>query len=395
MRVLTDIEISKLKVLSNYSVPFVLIEPTKTALKKSIIDATAPVRTFFSEQNIHDYNLQNKGPDYKIIIENTYILTEDNKIQSKSSLYRPKTKKGDPRIWFKGLPKYSNDNDIFVITYLEKKIYLFNITQIDILQVLKSLKISPLKNLVMSFQSKSNSISDELLGKLKDISKKGPLKAIRVGDTAIGHAIETALDIEQNSSPQPDYHGIELKSFRSKKKSRENRKTLFAQVSDWKKSKFKSSAEILNNFGYQRDEEFKLYCTVSAKVLNSQGLSLKIDLENDLLIEYSNNKKIDEFVVWSLQKLKSRLLEKHNETFWISATTEVIDGIEYFHLEKVLYTKKPNPTLFQLLIEQGEITLDHLIKRKKDGKVSEKGPLFKISKKGFDILFPEPIEYKL
>lgn len=395
MRRLTDEEVSKVKELSNYSIPFSLIEPTKTALKKSIIDATAPVRTFFTEQNIHNYDLQNKGPDYKVIIEDTFILTKNKKIKSKTSLYRPKTKKGDPRIWFKELPKYSNRNDIFAITYFNECIYLLNITQLDILNILKSKEPSHIKDLALSFLTKSNNISNELLNKLKVIAKKGPLKAIKTGDTAIGHAIETALNINQNSSKEPDYKGIELKSYRTKKKSKENRKTLFAQVSDWKKSKFKSSAEILNTFGYQRDDEFKLYCTVSTKVTNSQGLALKIDLENDLLIEYSTDKKINEFVVWSLKELKTRLLEKHNETFWISAKTESINGIEHFHLEKVLYTKKPNPSLFQLLIDEGEITLDHLIKRKSNGKVSEKGPLFKISKKGFDILFPKPIEYTL
>ncbi|MCK5111167.1 MAG: MvaI/BcnI restriction endonuclease family protein [Arcobacteraceae bacterium] len=395
MRKLTNKEISKVKELSNYSMPFTLIEPTQTALKKGIIDATAPVRRFFSEQNIHDYNLQNKGPDYKIIIKNTFILTNENKIKSKTSLYRPKTKKGDPRIWFSSMPKYADKNDIFAITYLDKCIYLFNITQLDIIKILNSNKSNPIKSLVNQFNENSNAISEELLSKLQAIVKKGPLKAIKVGDTAIGHAIESALEIEQNSSPKPDYKGIELKSYRAKRKSKESRKSLFAQVSNWKQSKFKSSAEILNNFGYQRGTDFKLYCTVSTKVFNSQGLSLKVDVENDLLIEYSEDKKINDFVVWPLKKLKTRLLEKHNETFWISAKSETIKGIEHFHLEKILYTKKPNPSLFQLLIEQGEITIDHLIKRGNDGKVKEKGPLFKISNKGFQILFPKPIEYKL
>lgn len=391
MRELTDKEISRVKELSNHSIPFSLIEPTKTALKKSIIDATAPVRTFFTEQNIHNYNLQNKGPDYKVIIDDTFILTKNKKIKSKTSLYRPKTKKGDPRIWFKELPKYSNANDIFAITYLDSCIYLFNITQLDILEILK-VEDSPIKKLAKSFLNNSNNIADELLEKLREITREGAIKAIKTGDTAIGHAIESALGIAQNSSKKPDYKGIELKSSRARKRTRKN---LFAQVSDWEKSKFKSSEEILNRFGYQRGSDFKLYCTVSSKVVNSQGLSLKTNLEDDLLIEYSNKPEVGEFVVWTLTKLKSRLLEKHNETFWIDAESELIDGIEHFHLKKVLYTKKPNPYIFQLLIEQGEISIDHLIKKDENGKVIEKGPLFKISKKGFTVLFPEPIEYTL
>lgn len=391
MRKLTNQEISKVKELSNHSIPFTLVEPTKTALKKSIIDAIAPVRTFFTEQNIHNYDLQNKGPDYKVIIEDTFILTKNKKIKSKTSLYRPKTKKGDPRIWFKELPKYSNANDIFAITYLDSCIYLFNITQLDILEILKG-ESSPIKKLAKSFLDNSNNIADELLEKLREIVKAGAIKAIRTGDTAVGHAIESALGIEQNSDKKPDYKGIELKSSRAKNTTRKN---LFAQVSDWGKSKLKSSEEILNNFGYHRGSDFKLYCTVSSKVVNSQGLSLKINLEEDLLIEYSNNPKIGEFAVWILTNLKSRLLEKHNETFWINAESELIDGIEHFNLKKVLYTKKPDSYIFQLLLEQGEISIDHLIKKDKNGKVIEKGPLFKISKKGFTVLFPEPIEYSL
>ena len=391
MRTLSNEEIQKVKELSNYSIPFSLIEPTRTALEKSIIDATAPVRSFLQEQGIHNYNLQNQGPEHKLNIEETYILTKDAQVKSNTSLYRPKTKKGDPRIWFKNLPSYSTANDIFAITYLDKCIYLLNITQLDIIEILKS-EDSPIKKLAKSFLDNSNNIADELLGKLRIIAKKGALRAIRTGDTAIGHAIESALNIEQNSSKKPDYKGIELKSSRANKITRKN---LFAQVSDWEKSKFKSSEEILNRFGYQRGSDFKLYCTVSSKVVNSQGLSLKTNLEDDLLIEYSNKPEVGEFVVWTLTKLKSRLLEKHNETFWIDAESELIDEIEHFHLKKVLYTKKPNPYIFQLLIEQGEITIDHLIKKDENGKVIEKGPLFKISKKGFTVLFPEPIEYNL
>ena len=69
--------------------------------------------------------------------------------------------------------------------------------------------------------------------------------------------------------------------------------------------------------------------------------------------------------------------------------------IQLGKLQVILYTKKPDFYIFQLLIEQGEISIDHLIKKDKNGKVIEKGPLFKISKKGFTVLFPEPIEYSL
>ena len=204
--------------------------------------------------------------------------------------------------------------------------------------------------------------------------------------------MEAALNIDINSSKQPDYKGIELKSFRNKKG---NRKNLFAQVPNWTLSKFKSSSEILDQFGYWREEDFKLYCTVSALVSNSQGLSLKLDSDINQLIETSNKKEIGDFVVWTLEMLHKRLLEKHKETFWVSAEVIKIDGKDHFQYREVEHTKKPITSQFDILIEQGVITLDHLIKRNSKGKVVEKGPLFKIKPNSLSLLFPPSTIYSL
>ena len=211
-------------------------------------------------------------------------------------------------------------------------------------------------------------------------------------DTSVGRTLETALGIDINSSKQPDYKGIELKSFRS---SRTNRKNLFAQVPDWELSKFKSSSEILDAFGYWREENFKLYCTVSAVNRNSQGLTLRLDSNIKQLFENSDKVEIGDFVVWTLEKLHKRLLEKHRETFWVQAVSTIQDGMEYFQYSEVEHTKKPILSQFDLLIEQGVITLDHLIKRNSKGKVVEKGPLFKIQQRGLDLLFPPSEKHSL
>lgn len=398
MRALEENEESAVRALTNYSIPFALIEPTATGLGKSIMDATMSVRTYLKEQNIHDYDSQQAGPDYKVIIENTFLITEGIYQHSRTSLYRPKAKGkgGDPRIWFKGLPSYANANDMLAITFLDNSFYIINITQLPVEQLLESEIITPLKELAEEFLKQNNSISEELLGKIQMIADSGPLPAIKNGDTAIGHALETALGIEQNSSKQPDYKGIELKSYRAKKRaSQESKKNLFAQVPNWDISKFKSSREILDNFGYPRDDDFKLYCTVSTQVVNSQGLMLRLDSNTEQLAENSSDKEIGDFVVWLMSDLKNRLLEKHNETFWIGAETSKIRGIEYFQYKKILHTRKPIPSAFELLVEQGQITVDHLIKRNSSGRVSEKGPLFKINGSALGMLFPEQVEYNL
>lgn len=139
----------------------------------------------------------------------------------------------------------------------------------------------------------------------------------------------------------------------------------------------------------------KLYCTVSAITRNSQGLSLKLDSQIKQLIKNSDKAEIGDFVVWALDTLHRRLLEKHKETFWVEAQSTYIDGIEYFQYSLVEHTKKPIPSQFNILLEQGIITLDHLIKRNSKGRVVEKGPLFKIKQQGLDLLFPPSEKYNL
>lgn len=391
MRKLTNEEQNKIKLLTKNQVSLTLIEPTETGLKKSIMDATGSVRNFLKSENIHDYDLQNQGPDNKILIP-TIIHTGFKIIKSQASLYRPLTKNGDPRIWFYSLTKIADPNDIVAITYFDDAFHVFNLTKLDIEGLINSSIHNPLQELINEINTIENEVAFELLAMLRKIASAGPIPSLVDADTSVGRTLETALGIEINSSKQPDYKGIELKSFRN---SRTNRKNLFAEVPDWKLSKFKSSAEILNSFGYEREEDFKLYCTVSAITRNSQGLNLRIDNDIKQLIENSDKPEVGDFVVWTLDKLHSRLKEKHKETFWVEAESTRVNDREYFQYKLVEHTKKPITSQFDLLIDQGIITLDHLIKRNSKGKVVEKGPLFKIKPKGIELLFPPSESYSL
>lgn len=391
MRPLSQIEIEKIKLLTENSVELCLIEPTQTGLEKSIMDATGSIRSYLKAKKIHDYDLQKQGPESKVLLE-SFLINPKGLINSTTSLYRPNTKSGDPRIWFKGLGSYAKANDLLGIIAFNDCIYVLNITQLDLSDLIEGEISNPLQELVNEINQISNVVADELIILLNKIAKRGPVPAMLNADTAIGRTLETLLGIDINSSKKPDYKGIELKSYRDK---RGNRKNLFAQVPDWSLSKFKSSAEILNAFGYNRGDDFKLYCTVSSIVKNSQGLKLKIDNDINQLIENSDKANIGDFVVWSLDTLHKRLLEKHNETFWIAADSLQIDGVEHFQYKKVEHTKKPIVSQFDILIEQGIITLDHLIKKKSTGSVVEKGPIFKIKPNALDLLFPPSQSYSL
>ncbi len=391
MRKLTDAEQEKIKLLTKNQVSLTLIEPTETGLKKSIMDATGSVRSYLKSENIHDYELQKQGTESKVMIP-TVIHTGFKAIKSQASLYRPSTKKGDPRIWFYSLTKVANPNDIIAITFYNDSFQVFNLTTLDINALINSAIINPFQELVSSINFKESEISIELLNKLKVISKKGFVKSEVNSDTGIGRTIESLLGIEMNSSKSPDYKGIELKSFRD---ARNNRKGLFGKTPNWNLSKFKSRVEILDTFGYWEEGIFRLYNTMRGTGRNAQGLILRIEDKKDWLVENSDRPEIGDFLVWELEILRKVLLKKHKETFWIKAESKIEDNNEYFHFKEVEHTKNPMVDKFEILIETGAITMDYPIKRMPSGKVVDKGCNFKLKANCLDLLFPPSANYDL
>ena len=108
------------------------------------------------------------------------------------------------------------------------------------------------------------------------------------------------------------------------------------------------------------------------------------------------HKKTELVAIWPGALLRKRLQEKHAETFWVEAKSEMVNGVEQFQLIKVTHTKSPNISQLLPLVQSGVITMDHLIKRNgKTNRVSEKGPLFKIHKRDLELLFPQPVTYLL
>lgn len=397
LRKLTDIERARIKRLTAEAVDITLIQPTKTGLEKSILDATTPVRNFLRDHDVHDYEFQGQGASEHGVKAEAILVDEHRATSSMASLYRPKTKNGDPRIWFSKLSEYADPDDMLVITVYEGRLVVFNLTKTDIGHLLDVQRSGVLWEIITEIGSEATAIADELLEKLRIIVRSGPVPSVMDirADTAIGRTLETALGIPINSAKEPDYKGIELKSYRRRGRSRANRKTLFAQVPNWDISKFKSSREILDNFGYWRASDFKLYCTISTRTRNSQGLSFVLDDKAGILNEISDQCGIGAFASWYLKDLRESLSKKHNETFWVSADVQNVNGHDHFRFRDVMHTRKPIASQFDLLIEQGEITMDHLIKRDAKGRVTEKGPLFKINSPSLELLFPPSKTYTL
>lgn len=381
-------------VLTRLGIEFSIFEPTKTGLGKSILDATQPVRDHFQLIGFHSYATQKQG---EIRRTPSFFVKENEIRESVGSFYRPKTKLGDPRMWFKKLGKFANAGDQVAIVIYNDTPHLLNLSACDL-----EAQINDSTSAIATFFQKYTELrygrAKELLGKLKELAKS-PIKALRSGDTGIGYTIETMLGIAANSSKQPDYFGIEIKTGRSSK----TRTTLFAQVPDWTLSPCGdrtnvfdkgSSAKILQRYGYQRGDDQKLYCTISTQKKNSQGLYFQYNAAKDQLEERDGEDAL--VAVWSGSTLRARLHEKHAETFWINAKSLKLSDGEHFQLLDVVHTKSPVLSQLLPLIVSGQVTMDHLIKKKgSDGKVTEKGPLFKINKRDLELLFPPPVTYSL
>ncbi len=404
MRPFTPFEKRNMEYLVNMNVKFTQVQITATGLKKSILDATTPMRTYFKENNVHDYSLQSKGQENKVQIR-TYILTEFKEICTKTSLYRPETKDGDPRLWVYGLKDTTEADDIHaIIAPTSTDLYVINLTRIDIVKCCESALYNPIQDLVRNYYLSSTLISNELLGKLmayKNIWIDTDLRA----DTAIGRQVESLLGIEMNASKLPDYKGIELKSFRSKRPS--IKKNLFCKVPDWDLSKLKSGAEIVEKYGYISGGVKSYRNTLYCKAPNSQNLRLNmnypddlLEIEEDKIIGDNLFKKVEDVAVWRLQTLHECLLTKHHETFWIEVDTRLGDsGQEQFMFNKIEHTRNPNVSQFDILLEQSLITVDLLLGRPKvdlaTGLPKKGGDAvsFKIKKNAANLLFPNSIMY--
>lgn len=404
MRPFTPFEKRNMEYLVNKNVKFTQVQITATGLKKSILDATTPMRTYFKENKVHDYALQNKGQDNKVIIK-TYILTEYKEIETQTSLYRPETKDGDPRLWIYRLKETTEADDIHaIIAPTPTSLFVINLTKVDIVKCCESSLVNPIQDLISVFYHSSNLISNELLTILRSYENQWIDTDLRA-DTAIGRQVEALLGIDMNASKLPDYKGIELKSFRSQRPS--IKKNLFCKVPDWDLSHLKSGAEIVDKYGYMSGGINSYRNTLYCKAPNSQNLRLNmnypddlLEIEEDKIIGENQFKKIADVAVWRLQTLHECLLTKHHETFWIEVDTRIGDqGQEQFMFNKIEHTRNPIVSQFDILLEQSMITVDLLLGRPKvdleTGKPKKGGDAvsFKIKKSAAGLLFPDSTIY--
>lgn len=399
MLALSDVQIEKfIPIFANTGVPVAFLVPTPTGFEKSIMDATSPVRALFKNAGLHDYEKQGQGQEAKVIIE-SYFVYPDRLMKTTASVYRPVTKKGDPRIWFSGLTHYCCACNLLALIVIEKLIYIINLSNTDISRSL--FEEGFVFDILKEATHKERVIADELKAKIQAIHNSGFLPSITVGDPGVGDTLEHALGIKRNNLNTPDYKGIELKATRITKNGmtrQQTRSTLFTKVPD----EGLSYREIVEKYGKIQTPKgssiprLQLYETFRVSRCNAYDLKLEIDANSDKLnMLYKKEQNTRKVSAWLLENLRQILLVKHRETFWVKAVSETREGREYFRYDKILHTKEPNVSLLAPLLETDKITIDLAAHINPDGKWRDHGMLFKIFPKDMELLLGKPLIYDM
>lgn len=391
-------------IFASTGVKVAFLSPTPTGYEKSIMDAIGDVRVLLKESGIHDYETQKQGPENKVVIESYFVL-KNRLMETSASLYRPVTKKGDPRIWFANLRRYCQPHNLLALIVSDGRIYVINLSDTEIASSL--LRYEFVYQIVKQSVHEADKVSRELLSKILQIHKQGFLPSITPGDPGVGDTLENALGISRNNIAAPDYKGIELKATRLTRGGTARTTTrvnLFSKVPE----EGMSYADIVRAYGkwtynkQKKENRLSLENTTYASHPNSHGLMLAVDGNNDRLFLCHMDENIDPAILrrlsfWHITSLRQQLLTKHRETFWVQAQSETRNGIEWFRYDKIVHTKNPNDSLFASLVESDKIMVDLVahISENTPNKCRDHGMLFKMWPADLPLLFGNPMIYDL
>ena len=300
-------------------------------------------------------------------------------------------------LWISQLGDVVRPHNLLAIIPTDRSVIILNISDAATRAELARPR-SELRARLAQIGSATLQSGSEMLDALRAVAAKGWISAFRTGSTSVGMTLERALGIEPNSAQAPDLLGFEVKAkviseSAPSDDSISTRHTLFAKVPDWDISNLKSSKEIVIRHGYPDASPTgrrRLYCTISAKRPNSQGLQFSVDEGSGQLVEHCERGPYADREVarWRRASLESKLKEKHMQTAWVFANERGTGANREFRFVSARLTSRPRTPALMNLLQAGVVTMDHLIKETASGKVTEKGPLFKLNPANFALLFP-------
>ncbi|HDM8070177.1 DUF262 domain-containing protein [Vibrio harveyi] len=125
-RELTSVGLEKIEVLKELSIDFELLYVTETGLRKSILDATAPIVQLLKNKQVHDYDAQLSGTEHKAMLT-CIVLSNGTREETKTSLYKA-TARGDTRFWPGRFNHFASDGQIFAMFIENSNIILLNLS---------------------------------------------------------------------------------------------------------------------------------------------------------------------------------------------------------------------------------------------------------------------------
>jgi hypothetical protein len=361
---------------------YALIRMTETMLDKSIIDASDSIRNIMRENGIVNYGNIAQGQK---VMEETDILCDRGILRKRMSLYRPKTKNGDPRFWVYQLGALVEEGDLIYFTYQDGR-----------LVAIPLISHPRFEDELTNYFGKDDieEIIEEFCHLVSKVKRRGWIPSVSptkryakdVGDT-----LEHALGIKVNNLVSADYKGhIEVKGKRASARTRD---TLFSMVPDWEISNLKSSTDIMLSYGYPSTRHsgfIDLFVTVNQHP-NNQGLFIVVDEEQQMVHQMSLIAGVErEVCSWRFEDIKARLEEKHPNTMWILAEEKVLGGVIHFKYTSVQFTRRPVFSQFLTLLQQGVVTYDWRGRVKPDRTgYNDKGHCFRLVPSKRNLLFGE------
>ena len=130
-RPLSEHEVRAAEALKSAVGAFAFLRVTQTGLGKGIIDANRGLREYFVAAGFHDYVGQSQGDEGRVL-RPALLVDATGRRESVVSLYRPKTKTGDPRIWIQGLAELAAPLDLLALVVADDELLVTNLTAVEL-----------------------------------------------------------------------------------------------------------------------------------------------------------------------------------------------------------------------------------------------------------------------
>ena len=197
--------------LSEMGIKSVGINLSSTMLSKSTIDAVIPLRDLLKDEDIHDYSNQEQGEDSRVY-KTSYLVEFNEKTESRTSLFRPLSGDGDPRIWFRGLNQYAEPGDHILLFVIEKQLWVMNASRPDLIESVtdSSTVLGALFEQIHGDAGQSNTIESDLDD---DSALIGQLKASSIDFVEIETIPTKDSDILREAYDVTDAFRVLLKEY--------------------------------------------------------------------------------------------------------------------------------------------------------------------------------------